>query len=175
MQIANTVRDSIVDGPGLRFTVFVQGCPHHCPGCHNPGTWPAEGGQQRDVEELAAEVLQDPLCDGLTLSGGEPFGQARACAALAQKVKAAGKSVWVYSGYRYETLLHGGRVDWLELLESADVLVDGPFVREEQSYGALYRGSRNQRLIDLNRTRETGQLTLWSRGDTLAHFTRPES
>ena len=175
MNIANTVHDSIVDGPGLRFTVFVQGCPHHCPGCHNPETWPTEGGHEVSVETLTAELLKNPLCGGLTLSGGEPFTQAAECAALARAAKAAGKSVWVYSGYTYETLTHAGRTDWMALLDACDVLVDGPFMESEKSYGALYRGSTNQRLIDLNRTRQKGELTLWTRPDPLAHFTRPES
>lgn len=175
MIIANTVRDSIVDGPGLRFTVFTQGCPHRCPGCHNPATWPFEGGEEVTVEELLRRLGDDPLCTGLTLSGGEPFCQAAGCAELARQGKQRGLNIWVYTGYTYEALIEEADPDRLALLAAADVLVDGPFVEELKSYDALYRGSTNQRLIDLNATRRTGELKLWTRPDHLAHFTRPSS
>lgn len=175
MIIANTVRDSIVDGPGLRFTVFTQGCPHGCPGCHNPATWPFEGGEAVTVEELLGCLGEDPLCAGLTLSGGEPFCQAAECAELARRAKERGLSVWTYTGYTYEALVEQADPDRLALLNASDVLVDGSFVQALKSYEALYRGSTNQRLIDLNATRRTGELTLWTRPDPLAHFTRPSS
>lgn len=175
MRIANVVSDSIVDGPGLRFTVFTQGCPHHCPGCHNPETHDPAGGREVTVEELAEQMLANPLIDGLTLSGGEPFDQAGACAALAARAKERGLNVWAYTGYRYETLLEKENPDVLALLEQADVLVDGPFVESLKSYDALFRGSTNQRLIDVPKSRAAGAVVLWSRPDPLAHFTRPES
>lgn len=175
MRIANTVSDSIVDGPGLRFTVFTQGCPHHCPGCHNPETHDPAGGREVAVAELAAALDKNPLLDGLTLSGGEPFLQALECAQLARLARERGLNVWVYTGYTYERLLAGEVPDAQALLEAADVLVDGPFLLAEKSYDALFRGSRNQRLIDLNRSRAAGRLVLWSRPDPLAHFCRPES
>ena len=143
MRIANIVADSIVDGPGLRLTVFVQGCPHGCPGCHNPATHDVSGGEEMTVEVLAARMDGNPLLDGLTLSGGEPFCQAAECAALAREGKRRGWSVWTYTGYTYEELTHGGRADWDELLAATDVLVDGLFVLEQRSYAALYRGSEN--------------------------------
>ena len=99
MRIANTVSDSIVDGPGLRFTVFTQGCPHRCPGCHNPCTHDPAGGREVSVAELAAELSGNPLTDGLTLSGGEPFCQAAECAALARIARERGLNVWAYTGY----------------------------------------------------------------------------
>ena len=105
MRIANVVSDSIVDGPGLRFAVFTQGCPHHCPGCHNPETHDPAGGREATVAELAEQMLSNPLTDGLTLSGGEPFDQAGECAALAARAREKGLNVWAYTGYRYETLL----------------------------------------------------------------------
>ena len=142
MRIANTVSDSIVDGPGLRFTVFTQGCPHRCPGCHNPGTHDPAGGREVSVAELAAELSGNPLTDGLTLSGGEPFCQAAECAALARIARERGLNVWAYTGYTYERLLAGEVPDALALLEQVDVLVDGPFVEAEKSYAALFRGER---------------------------------
>ena len=175
MRIASTVSDSIVDGPGLRFTVFTQGCPHHCPGCHNPETHDVHGGTQRDVEEIAAAMGKNPLTQGLTLSGGEPFLQAADCAVLARAAKNLGWNVWTYTGYRYEDLLAADRPDWQALLAETDVLVDGPFVEKLKSYDALFRGSTNQRLIDLPATRRQGKVVLWTRPDPLAHFTRPES
>lgn len=175
MRIANVVSDSIVDGPGLRFTVFTQGCPHRCPGCHNPETHDPAGGRAVTVEELAEQMLSNPLTDGLTLSGGEPFDQAGECAALAARAKESGLNVWAYTGYPYETLLEKENPDVLALLAQVDVLVDGPFVESLKSYDALFRGSTNQRLIDVAQSRASGAVVLWSRPDPLAHFTRPES
>ena len=175
MRIANVVSDSIVDGPGLRFTVFTQGCPHRCPGCHNPETHDPAGGRAVTVEELAEQMLSNPLTDGLTLSGWEPFDQAGECAALAARAKEKGLNVWAYTGYCYETLLEKENPDVLALLAQVDVLVDGPFVESLKSYDALFRGSTNQRLIDVAQSRASGAVVLWSRPDPLAHFTRPES
>ena len=149
MRIANTVSDSIVDGPGLRFTVFTQGCPHRCPGCHNPDTHDPAGGREAAVEELAEKLLSNPLTDGLTLSGGEPFCQAAECARLAAIAREKGLNVWVYTGYTYERLIAGEVPGAMELLAQTDVLVDGPFVEAQKSYAALFRGSSNQRLIDV--------------------------
>ena len=175
MRIANTVSDSIVDGPGLRFTVFTQGCPHRCPGCHNPETHDPAGGREVTVDELAEPMLTNPLTDGLTLSGGEPFCQPEECAALARVAHEKGLNVWVYTGYTYERLLSGEVPGAPALLEQADVLVDGPFLLERKSYAALFRGSGNQRLIDVAASRAAGRAVLWQRPDPLAHFVRPES
>ena len=160
IRIAGTVDDSIVDGPGIRYTVFVQGCSHHCPGCHNPHTHDFAGGRVVDTEEIVAQLRGNPLLDGLTLSGGEPMEQAAECAALAEAVHALGGNVWVYTGWRYEALVQGADPARLRLLAAADVLVDGPYVEAERSLELRWRGSRNQRLIDLNATRRTGKLTL---------------
>ena len=125
--------------------------------------------------ELAALMERNPLLQGLTLSGGEPFLQAADCAALAQRARARGLDVWTYTGYTWEALAATGRPDWAALLDATDVLVDGPFVQARKSYDALFRGSDNQRLIDVKRTRARGQVVLWTRPDPLAHFTVPES
>ena len=175
MRIANTVSDSIVDGPGLRFTVFTQGCPHRCPGCHNPDTHDPAGGREAAVEELAEKLLSNPLTDGLTLSGGEPFCQAEECAKLAAAAREKGLNVWTYTGYTYERLISGEVPGAMDLLAQTDVLVDGPFVEAQKSYAALFRGSTNQRLIDVPRSLAAGQVVLWERPDPLAHFVRPES
>ena len=175
MRIANTVSDSIVDGPGLRFTVFTQGCPHRCPGCHNPDTHDPAGGREVTVEELTEKLLSNPLTDGLTLSGGEPFCQAEECAKLAAAAREKGLNVWTYTGYTYERLISGEVPGAMDLLAQTDVLVDGPFVEAQKSYAALFRGSTNQRLIDVPRSLAAGQVVLWERPDPLAHFVRPES
>ncbi len=175
MRIANTISDSIVDGPGLRFTVFTQGCPHNCPGCHNPGTHSIDGGREVSVESLADELGRNPLISGLTLSGGEPFLQGAECARLARLAHKKGLDVWAYTGYNYETLLERAEPEQMELLAEVDVLVDGPFVMDLKSYGARFRGSSNQRLIDMNQTRRAGKMMLWEPLDPLAHFVKPES
>ena len=127
------------------------------------------------MDDLAARMVSNHAAQGLTLSGGEPFLQAAECAALARLAHARGRDVWTYTGYTYEELLQEGDPTRLELLAVTDVLVDGLFVEELKSYGLLFRGSSNQRLIDLNKTRQEGKIVLWQRADPLAHFTVPES
>jgi len=141
------VNDSIVDGPGLRLTVFTQGCPHHCPGCHNPQSHSFEGGQLRDIDEILTMAKENPLLDGITLSGGEPFCQPEACAQIAVGAHKLGLNVWCYTGYSYENLL--ASKEKRALLEQVDILVDGPFILEEHSLDIRFRGSKNQRIIDV--------------------------
>lgn len=143
--------ESIVDGPGFRFVVFVQGCPHHCPGCHNPQSHPFEGGTPYTAEELFEKIQENPLLSGVTLSGGEPFCQASALCELAHLVVNSGKNVMVYSGYTLEQLLEKGKTepDVLRLLHLADMLVDGPYIESRRNLELLFRGSDNQRVIDL--------------------------
>ena len=151
LRIAGCVSDSIVDGPGMRYTVFVQGCPHHCPGCHNPQTHDFSGGYDADMDEIVRQVKSDPLMSGVTFSGGEPFCQAEALCALGERIRALGKNIVIYSGYTFEQLLQMGEEnpDVLKLLKLADLLVDGPYVEKERDLTLQFRGSRNQRLIDL--------------------------
>ena len=161
MRIASYVHDSIVDGPGLRLTVFVQGCPHRCPGCHNPQTHDFAGGKALSVAELVRQMDEHPLLDGLTLSGGEPFAQAEDCAALARAARERGLNVWCYSGWTLEELLRDQRPGVRELLELTDVLVDGPFLLEERSLTLKWRGSANQRVLDLPKSLAAGEAVLW--------------
>lgn len=148
IRIAGLVNDSIVDGPGFRFTIFTQGCPHHCAGCHNPQTHDFQGGSNMDTDEIVSRFKKNPLLDGITLSGGEPFCQSEACAELAREARALGLNVWCYSGYTFEALV-SGKDEWKTLLQELDVLIDGPFVLEERSLECRFRGSRNQRVIDV--------------------------
>ena len=162
LRVFGIVNDSIVDGPGFRLSVFVQGCSHHCPGCHNPESHDPQGGSLKDIEEIVAMVKKNPLLSGITLSGGEPMEQAEGCLAL---LKALPENLnrWIYSGYTFEALLAKGDPQQLELLRSCDVLVDGPFLLAERSLELKFRGSRNQRLIDLKKTFENGNVpVLWT-------------
>ena len=161
IRIAGTVNDSIVDGPGYRYTIFAQGCPHHCPGCHNPQSHDFEGGRTVDTETILRQVRENPLLDGITLSGGEPFCQPEACRALAEAARDLGLSVWCYTGYTWEKLMQEADPARLALLEAVDVLVDGPFILAQKSLELKFCGSRNQRLIDVKKTRNNGQVTLW--------------
>ena len=161
LRLAGTENDSIVDGPGIRFTIFVQGCPHHCPGCHNPQTHDFSGGTLTDTGELLKKIEENPLLDGVTFSGGEPFCQPEACRALAEAARDLGLSVWCYTGYTWEKLMQEADPARLALLDAVDVLVDGPFILAQKSLELKFCGSRNQRLIDVKKTRQAGQVTLW--------------
>jgi anaerobic ribonucleoside-triphosphate reductase activating protein len=147
-----------VDGPGFRYVVFVQGCSLSCPGCHNPQLQPFEGGRQASVAELMASIRANPLLDGLTLSGGEPFAQAEACAVLAERVRALGLSVMTYTGGRWEDLLAQEKAR--RLIEATDILVDGPFVQNLRNIDLRFRGSSNQRLINVRRSLAAGRPVL---------------
>ena len=161
LRVASVRQDSAVDGPGLRLAVFAQGCPHRCPGCHNPQTHDPGGGYDTTVGAVMRMARDNPLLAGLTLTGGEPFLQAGPMAALARAAKEAALNVWVYSGWTFEELL--GRDDGSrELLEACDVLADGPYDQAQEDYHALYRGSRNQRLIDLPQSLAAGRAVLWT-------------
>lgn len=152
-----------MDGPGIRYTIFVQGCPHHCPGCHNPQTHDFQGGIFADTEKLLQDIRENPMLSGVTFSGGEPFCQPEALCELAKEIKSIGKHLMVYSGYTYEQLLEQGkkRPAVLELLELADLLVDGPYLEAERDLTLSFRGSANQRLIDLKKTKECGTVSLY--------------
>lgn len=152
---------SIVDGPGFRYVVFVQGCPHRCPGCHNPESHDFDSGEDMTVDEIYEEIKQNPHLRGITLSGGEPFCQVEGLLELVKKVKADGLTVMSYSGYTYEELLERKDPATNELLANLDMLVDGKFILEQRNLTLVYRGSENQRVIDMNKTREAGEIVLY--------------
>lgn len=151
IRVFGIAQDSIVDGPGLRFVLFVQGCSHRCPGCHNPESHPVEGGETYTIDELYDKVRANKLVHAVTLSGGEPFEQADTCAELASRLKANDYNIWAYSGYLFEDLLARAVSDpgTRCLLENIDVLVDGPFIQDQHSYDLKWRGSANQRILDV--------------------------
>jgi len=164
MRIYGVVTDSIVDGPGYRTAVFAQGCPHHCPGCHNPESHDPNGGTDWTLDAVESKFTGNPLLDGITLTGGEPFGQPAACAELARRAHDKGLNVWTFTGYLYEKLLEMAAEDEAvsTLLERTDVLVEGPFLLAERSLELLYKGSKNQRIIDMNKTRAEGGIVLYT-------------
>jgi anaerobic ribonucleoside-triphosphate reductase activating protein len=149
IRIGGTVSESIVDGPGIRFVVFCQGCLHDCPGCHNPESHDLNGGTPVDVEELWMQISKGKLLQGVTFSGGEPFLQAEPLVDLAQKVKAEGLDLVVYTGYLFEELraLSEQKPEIYQLLELTDILIDGPYLANQRDLNLPYRGSRNQRII----------------------------
>ena len=161
IRLAGIVPESIVDGPGYRLAVFVQGCPHACPGCHNPKTHDADGGYLSDTDEIIAQMGKNPLVRGVTLTGGEPMLQSKALLEVAKAAKEKGMNVWCYTGFTLEALQKENRPDRMALLRAIDVLVDGPYIAHERSIDLLYCGSRNQRLIDMKKTLETGKICLF--------------
>ena len=156
LDLSGIVSDSIVDGPGIRTCIFSQGCPHHCKGCHNPETWAFGCGTKIPVEAVVEIVQSNPLCRGVTFSGGEPFAQAEGFAKLAHLLKEKGYEVASYSGYTFEDLLNGTE-EQKKLLNAIDILIDGPFLLEEKSLEIAFRGSRNQRILDVKKSLSAGQ------------------
>jgi len=161
LRIAGFEPESIVDGPGYRFTVFVQGCPHACPECHNPETHDFEGGKLVDTADIIAHLGKNPLVRGVTLSGGEPMLKAAELTEIAQAAKERGMSVWCYTGYTLEELDETNEAAQQRLLELVDVLVDGPYVAARRSLALQFCGSDNQRLIDMRKTRKQKRIVLY--------------
>ncbi len=139
--------DSIVDGPGIRIVIWTQGCPHHCPSCHNPQTHDFNGGYLTDIDEMVNQIVDYKLKSGITLSGGEPFVQPEALLELVKKLKANKINIWAFTGFLYEDLLEN--IHTKTILEYIDVLVDGPFKKDLMSFGLKFKGSSNQRTIDV--------------------------
>ncbi len=158
IRIAGTINDSIVDGPGIRFTIFTQGCPHNCKGCHNPQTHDFDGGYVVTGERLIKKIKSNPLLDGVTFSGGEPFCQAESLAVLGEKIKSMGLNVVTYTGYKFEELYENMDKDgWGKLLAVTDFLIDGEFVIKLKSWNTKFRGSSNQRYLDCRESLRLGR------------------
>ena len=166
MRIAGLIHDSIADGPGLRYVVFTQGCSLRCEGCQNPDTWDPQGGLEISTDDIIKDLLSNPLTDGLTISGGEPFDQAAGCASLAAAARENGLGVWVFTGWIFEELLDkaGSDSDIINLLEQTDVLVDGRFKITERTLSLKWCGSTNQRVIDIKKSLITGRGEIYDDG-----------
>ena len=153
--------DSIVDGPGIRLAVFTQGCIHNCYGCHNPESHDPNGGRVVDTERIIKAAGENPLYDGVTLSGGDPFYQPIPCAEIAEGVKKFNLNVWTYTGYTWEEIIESGNEDYMRLLKATDILVDGKFELDKRSLELRFKGSSNQRTIDVKASLEKGEVVLW--------------
>ncbi len=165
IRIAGLIEESIVDGPGIRFVVFAQGCVHKCPGCHNPHTHNTKGGYDIAIEDIVMQIRQNPLIDGVTFSGGEPFLQAGQFFKLAKRLKQFNYNILAYSGYTFEQLLEQAEIneDVKNLLNILDILIDGLFKRDKMDYALKFRGSSNQRIIDVQKSlnSENGEVKLF--------------
>ena len=159
IRVIDVIEDTMVDGPGFRTSIYCAGCRHQCPGCHNPQSWAFDAGRDMTVEQLMRIIEADPYTQGVTFSGGDPMYQAAAFAELARQIhRRTQKDIWCYTGFTFEILIHD---DQRELLAEVDVLVDGPFVESLHDPDLLFRGSSNQRLIDVQASRYSGKTVLW--------------
>ena len=162
LNIAGFEKESFVDGDGVRYTVFVQGCKHNCYKCHNPETHDFNCGKDISVDDIFNDIKNRHELDGVTFSGGDPFYQAHECAELAERVKnELHKDVWAYTGYVFEELLKSEDAGVHEFLKHIDVLVDGPYVDAKRSLALSFRGSSNQRLIDVEKSLQEGNVVLY--------------
>lgn len=163
VRISGVINESVVDGPGIRTTIFFQGCHHACPGCHNPETWNVDGGKELLLNDLLATVDFNPLISGVTFSGGEPFLQAQFAALLGAVLKQNGLDIWIYTGYTWEYLLqHLSQPGFSELLHVTDVIVDGPFIVTLKDPQLNFKGSTNQRIIEVQPSLATGRIIEWT-------------
>ncbi len=154
INLSGIALESIVDGPGIRFVIFTQGCPHHCPGCHNPETHDFNGGTIYELDYIIDEFKKHPFMSGLTMSGGEPFSQPKEVLTIIKEFKKLypQKNIMIYTGYLFEQLLGMNNSDINEILSLTDYLVDGPFILNKRDISLKFKGSSNQRIIDLKQT-----------------------
>jgi anaerobic ribonucleoside-triphosphate reductase activating protein len=148
LRVVEIVEGTSVDGPGLRTSIYFAGCKHQCPGCHNKQTWDFESGRDMSIDELMKVIDYNGF--NVTFSGGDPLYQADKLTELARRIKASGKTIWCYTGFTYEEVCN--KAPFKDLLAYVDVLVDGPFIEAQRNIELRFRGSENQRIIDLNNT-----------------------
>ncbi len=163
MRISGIIDESIVDGEGIRTAIFMQGCLHDCKGCHNPETHPLDGGKEKTLEEIEKRILNNDSIDGITLTGGDPFYQLDAANDLLKMAKRHHLSTWVYTGYTFEELQELAKNDnrYQEILEKTDVLVDGRYMSDKRDISLLFRGSTNQRVIDVKESLKLKEVVLY--------------
>lgn len=162
MKILNIVQDTIVDGVGLRTTIYFAKCEHRCEGCHNPQSWNISNGIERTVQDIVQEIASNKIIKGVTLSGGDPLFQPKEACELSKQLKQLGYNIWVYTGFTYEEIINGENKDRIELLNYVDVLVDGKFIESEKDLTLKFRGSKNQLLIDLKESLKQSKKILFS-------------
>lgn len=158
IEVSGIQYSSAVDGTGFRDVLFVCYCPHHCPGCHNRQTWERGSGELRTIEDVYQDLTRSSVCN-ITFSGGEPFEQAEALAELAKRLRADGKTIWIYSGYLLEQIVADEKKK--ALLELCDVLVDGPFIEAERKLNMRFKGSDNQRILDVKKSLAAKKAVFW--------------
>lgn len=156
IRLAGVINDSIVDGPGIRYTVFFQGCFHNCPECHNQHTHDPNGGYEEEVDNIIKAIKSNGLLDGVTLSGGEPLLQMEGCIEIAKQCKAHGLNVLSYTGFTYEQAIKLKGFD--ELSKYLDILIDGKYEKDLRDLSLRFRGSQNQRIIDVQKTILEGKI-----------------
>ena len=161
VRIAGFTEDSIVDGNGIRYTIYFQGCNHGCKGCHNPETHSIDGGTEYDISDILSLIDSQHLASGITLSGGDPFLQPEQAVEICKYVHSKGKSIWCYTGYTFEQIINSGDDRYIELLTNTDVLVDGRFDIDKKSLDIAFSGSSNQRLIDVKKSLDMGYVVEW--------------
>lgn len=155
ISVIDIVESTTVDGPGFRTSVYCAGCAHHCPGCHNPETWNFNNGKKIEVDKIAQTLLDNPF-ENITFSGGDPMYQAEAFASLAKIIKSrSNKTIWCYTGFKFEEIKNVPPYN--RLIKYIDVLVDGPYIEKCRNTDLIFRGSENQRLIDVNQSLLTGE------------------
>lgn len=161
LRIAGVVKESTVDGPGFRYVIFTQGCPHKCEGCHNPETHDFNGGKLVPIDKIVQDIKKNPLLAGVTISGGDPLMQAGQVAKLIDKLDKK-LTVMVYTGFTYEYLLKNSDNNnkYMDLLERTDILMDGKFVKELMDENLIFRGSSNQRAIDVKKSLKENKIVI---------------
>ena len=163
IRVLDIAYETMADGPGLRTSIYCAGCAHHCPGCHNPQSWDFNGGNEMSVEALLDIIKEDEFAN-VTFSGGDPLYQVEAFTELARRIKEeTNKTIWCYTGYTWESLMAKNDPVVMSLLENLDVLVDGPFIQSLRDTSLLFRGSSNQRLIDVKKSLSSGHVVEWHR------------
>lgn len=162
IRLAGIAYESLVNGPGMRRVFFSQGCNHNCKGCFNPDTHDFSGGEERDMDELIEDVLDNPIIKGVTFSGGDPMERAEEFAYMAKKFRENGLNVWSFTGYTFEYILEhlDDRIGWREFINNIDVLIDGRFDETKMDDGIRFRGSSNQRIINVKESLDKGEIVL---------------
>ena len=161
IRVLSVLHDTTVDGPGFRTSIYCSGCGHHCPGCHNPQSWDFDGGEERSVDDLMAEITEDPFAD-VTFTGGDPLYQAAAFTELARRIKQeTNKNIWCYTGFLFEDIRD--KAQFQELFNHIDVIVDGRFDLSQRNEDLPFRGSANQRIIDVQKSLREDNIVMWKR------------
>lgn len=161
IRVLSVLHDTTVDGPGFRTSIYCAGCGHHCPGCHNPQSWDFDGGEERSVDDLMAEITEDPFAD-VTFTGGDPLYQAEAFTELARRIKQeTNKNIWCYTGFLFEDIRD--KAQFQELFNHIDVIVDGRFDLSQRNEDLPFRGSANQRIIDVQKSLREDNIVMWKR------------